>query len=70
MNPEEPKDKPFSEEGKEEKADTVEGSASGDMYVLDDSGSVTNEEVSNEILAAELNECGLTFSGLESITKQ
>ncbi|MDM7917545.1 MAG: tetratricopeptide repeat protein, partial [Methanosarcina sp.] len=59
MNSEEPKDKSVIEEGKGEKAETGDGLVSGDMYILDDSGSVSDEEVSNEILAAELNECGL-----------
>jgi len=31
------------------------------MYVLSDSGDVGKQEVSNEILAAELNEVGLDF---------
>ena len=59
MNSEAPKDKSVIEEGKGEKAETGDESVSGDMYVLDDSVSVADEEVSNEILAAELNECGL-----------
>ena len=44
-----------------EKKKSEEGPVSEDMYVLSDSGDVGKQEVSNEILAAELNECGLDF---------
>ena len=59
MSSDEPKDKAFTKEGEEEK--TEDRTASEDMYVLSDSGDVGKQEVSNEILAAELNEVGLDF---------
>ena len=59
MSSDEPKDKAFRKEGGEEKSE--EAPISEDMYVLSDSGDISNQEVSDEILAAELNECGLDF---------
>ncbi len=61
MSSEEPKDKTFVNEGKEEKTEAEKGTVSEDLYVLSDSGDVGKQEVSDEVLAAELNECGLDF---------
>ncbi|HET8688823.1 MAG TPA: tetratricopeptide repeat protein, partial [Methanosarcina sp.] len=57
MSSDEPKDKTFRKEGGEEKSE--EEPVSEDMYVLSDSGDVGKQEVSDKVLAAELNEYGL-----------
>ena len=57
MNSDEPNDKTFTKEGGKEKSE--EKPVSEDMYVLSDTGNVGKQEVTDEILAAELNECGL-----------
>jgi tetratricopeptide (TPR) repeat protein len=57
MSSDEPKDKTFKEEGGEDESEEVP--VSEDMYVLSDSGDVGKQEISDEVLAAELNECGL-----------
>ncbi len=67
MSSEEQKDKASTKEGKQEK--TGEGTVSEDMYVLNDSGDMAEKEVSNEILAAELNECGLDFLRLGKLNE-
>lgn len=67
MNSDEPNDKTFTKEGGKEKSE--EKPVSEDMYVLSDTGNVGKQEVTDEILAAELNECGLDFLRLGKLNE-
>ena len=57
MNSDEANDKSFRKEGGKEKSE--EETVSEDMYVLNDSGDVGKNEISDEVLAYGLNEYGL-----------